>query len=370
MKRIVFISLIAMFVGLSPLRAQQTAYQSTLLSELGKTIGYVPNDTLGAGTYDAGSLLGKPLVVEYDNRHTITHLGFRLFSNEMKTMYTSDVYNFLERYFLELYCWKDKLTLNQKIHDDKVIFSQGAVADLKYINENTPFSISRVENKFYQVTWSDNGRTILDVAFPIQYELLLGMPQFEIEKMMYDFIVAAPQQPPYDGIGELELVKDSIYRTIPARYYQFESFNTCTYYYNHDSEATLVLDSINKDYSVINIFHQPTACSNPLSVEQSLYGFKKTEYTITLQQWLNYCRYAKLTVYTAIEEEYDDGYKILLVAESPDMGCNHLLSIIVPKNFLERPTAEFKVKMNAFIPTHNVKNLYQQYTGKSKKKIY
>lgn len=370
MKRIVFISLIAMFVGLSPLRAQQTAYKSKLLSDLGKSIGYVPNDTLKAGTYDAGNLLGKPLVVEYDNRHTVTHLGFRLFSDEMKKAYASDVYNFLERYFLELYCWKDKLTLNQKIHDDKVIFSQGSVADLKYVSENTPFSISRVENKFYQVSWSDNGRTIIDVAFPIQYELLLGMPQVEIEKTMYDLIVSAPLSSPSDSIGELELVKDNIYRTVPAKHYQLESLNTCTYYYNDGSETTLVLDSINKDYSAINIFHNLTECSNPMAVEQSLYGFKKTEYTVTLQQWLNYCNSAKLTVYTAIEEEYEDGYKILLVAESADMGCNHLLSVIVPKNFLERPTAELKVKMNAFIPTHNVKNLYQQYTGKSKKKIY
>lgn len=359
-----------MFVGLSAMRAQQTAYQSKLLGELGKSIGYVPNDTLKAGTYEAGSVMGKGLVVEYDDHHTITHLGFRLFDDAMKKAYVSDVYNFLERYFLELYCWKDKMTLSQKIHDDKVMFTQGSIADLKNINESTPFAINRVENKYYQVTWSDNGRTILDVAFPIQYELLLGMPQAEIAKMMYDFITTAPQQEEQDNIGELELVKDNIYRTAPSMFYQLESLSACTYYYNKGDDATLVLDTINKDYSALNVFHKLTEYNNPMVVEQHLYGFNKTEYTITLQQWLNYCKEAKVTVYTAIEEEYEDGYKILLVAESLDMGYNHLLSILVPKNFMERPTAEFKVTMNAFIPTHNIKNLYQQYVGKSKKKIY
>lgn len=369
MKRhIILIMTTILFAGFSSLRAQQGVYQSELLAKLGKNIGYKPDSTLSAGTYNAGTVIGLPVIAEYNSRHTITHLGFHLFSEDMKEAYASDVYNFLERYFLEMYCWEDKTTLNQKLHDDKVIFTQGSFADVKMINENTQFSINRVENKYYQVTWSDRGKTIIDIAFPIQYELILGMPQIEIEKSMFDMIVSASHSDNTMKPDSFELVKDNIYRTIPAQYYQSESLNNSVYYYGKGD--TLVLDTLNCDLSAINIFHIATNCNNPMTVEQTLYGFNKSQYTITLRQWLNYCESVGLTIYAAVEEEYSDGFKMLIVAENKDLGYNHLLSVVVPKNFVYKGSAQFSIKMNAFIPTHNVKNLYQQFKKSTKKKIY
>ena len=100
-----------------------------------------------------------------------------------------------------------------------------------------------------------------------------------------------------------------------------------------------------------------------------LYGFKKLEYVVSLRQWLNYCHAEKLIVYTAVETEYDNGTKVLVIAENKDLGYNHILSVIVPKAFLSIPTLEFSAKLNAFITTHNVKNLYEQYKKGPKKKF-
>lgn len=354
-------------VGLSPMRAQQGAFQTKLLQSLAKNISFVPSDTASAGVYDAGTALGMPLTAEYDNRHTVTHLGFRLFSLDMKRLYACDVYNFLERYMLELYCWKATTPLQQKLKDDKVVFTQGTIADIKKIKESSLVSIQRVENKYYEVTWVNDGQSFLSIAFPIQFELLLGMPQVEIEQKMYEMITGAPAYEE-NSLPQMEQMTDSLYRSVPSMHYELESVNTCSYYYKHaDGAYSLVLDTLNQNLSATNIFHVLTSCANPIVVTQSLYGFKSREYIITLQQWLRYCHEAELTIYTAIEEEYDDGYKVLLVAESTDMGYNHLLSVIVPKGFLQKPTALLKAKLNAFIPTHNVKNLYQQYTTKKRR---
>ena len=367
-RHLVIIALI--LVGLSPMRAQQGAFLTKLLQSLAKSISFVPSDTLSAGSYDAGTALGMPLTVEYDNRHSVTHLGFRLFAPEMKQQYASDVYNFLERYMFELYCWKEPTSLQQKLKDDKVMFTQGTIADIKKINESSAVSIERVENKYYEVTWSNDGQAFLSVAFPIQFELLLGMPQVEIEQKMYDMIKGASAFEE-SALPQMEQITDSLYRSVPSKHYELESVNTCSYYYKHaDGTYSLVLDTLHQDLSATNIFHVMTSCANPIAVTQSLYGFKSREYTISLQQWLQHCHEAELTIYTAIEEEYDDGYKVLIVAESTDMGYNHLLSVIVPKGFLQKPTVLLKAKLNAFIPTHNVKNLYQQYTTKKKKIRY
>ena len=134
-------------------------------------------------------------------------------------------------------------------------------------------------------------------------------------------------------------------------------------------EYSLALDTIYGAYTALNAFQTLTRCDNPVLIEQSVYGFKTLRYTVTLQQWLRYCHESGLTIYTSIEEEYDDGYKLIVLGECKDLGYNHLMSVIVPKNFLIIPSAEIKAKLNAFIPTHNVKNLYKQHVIKPKKKI-
>ena len=55
--------------------------------------------------------------------------------------------------------------------------------------------------------------------------------------------------------------------------------------------------------------------------------------------------------------------KVLIVAESVQLGYNHILSAIVPvKKGGIADKEVIAVKLNAFIPTHNVATLYQEYT--------
>lgn len=356
------------FVGLSVMRAQQAVFQSKLLSEIGKSIGYIPNDTLPEGIYTAGTFNGLPVVAQYDNRHTVTHLGIKLFSQEMRDAYASDVYDFLERYFLELFTWK-KTDLIQKLEDDKVMFITGSMNSLRYIKEDTPFSIYRAEDKYYEVSWKkEDGEELLAMAFPINYELLLGMPQVEIANTMYDRIVSSPTYKEVILPDSPQCIDNNVYRTEPLRYYQLEDVNNSLYVRRNDDQFALVVDTAYINYSVTNVLQQPTFCNNPISVEQSVYGFKKLNYTITISKWIDYCHGAGLNTYVAIEEEYDDAIKVLLVAENKDLGYNHLLSFIVPRDFIVKPNAEIKCQMSAFVPTHNVKNLYQQYSTKPKKR--
>lgn len=349
--------------------AQQAAYQSKLLSEIGKSIGYVPVYELAEGTYTVGTIQGMPIIARYDNRHTIINLGLRLFSSEAKEAYASDVYDFLERYFLELLTWKDKSTLAQKLYDDKVIFVTGSIESICDIDETMDYSINRVDNKYYELSWMKKDRTVLlSVAFPIQYELLLGMPQVEIANTMYDRIVGAPKYTEVVVPDTIQHLDGNIYRTMPLSSYQLEDVNNALYFKNDNGKYSLLVDTVFINNSATNVMQQVSCCNNPIKMEQSVYGFKTLNYTITLSQWINYCHSASLTTYAAIEEEYDDALKVLVVAESKDLGYNHLLSFIVPRNFIQQPSAEIKCKMSAFIPTHNVKNLYQQYVDKPKKK--
>ena len=300
---------------------------------------------------------------------------YSLFSPEVKTEFPSVVYDFLETYLYEIDSLQRKgKDVAQRLHDDKVMFLTGSVASARKITTTMPFEVKRADNKFYEVSWVDSvGNTILDVAFPMQYELLLGKPKAEIEKDFKAELSKAWSYMP-SGIGCENLTKtdDGCLMTNPSANYYVESLNTATYYVISECGDTIpTFDDKDKWHSAANLFHGfiDHISDYTLYVEQNLYGFKKAQYTVTLEQWLAYCQAMKLKTYFAIEEEREDGLKALLIAQSPDLGFNHMLSIIIPDNFVTNRKAVFKATLNAYIPTQNVKDLYQKYVEKPKKRI-
>ena len=105
-------------------------------------------------------------------------------------------------------------------------------------------------------------------------------------------------------------------------------------------------------------------------VEQSVYGMKTINYTLSLRQWLNYCALLGMKVYFAIEEQREDGLLATVIAQSRELGFNHLLSVVVPDKFVADKNAVLKVRLSPYIPTHNVKDLYQKETENHKKKTW
>lgn len=297
---------------------------------------------------------------------------FNLFSQEMRDSFPSVVYDFLERYLYEV----DSLErhhqfTDQKLHDDKVIFLSGSAASARKIPKDHCFDLKMVDSKYYQATWSDTlGNVLLDMAFPMQYELLLFKPKVEIEKNFKSTIMS------YSNFQTLKLDVEGMTTTVDGclmsesvRYYYVESMNTAVYCNQKDDSPTFSRED--KWHSVANLFQGSIGAVDGYNiyVVQNLYGFKTCSYTIPLKNWLAYCQAMKLTTYLAVEEEREDGLKCILIAQSRDLGFNHMLSLIIPDDFVENSKAVFKATLNAYIPTQNVKDLYKKYVDRPKKRI-
>ena len=312
------------------------------------------------------------LLCLFTGLHTVYAQKYHLFSDEIKKDFPSVVYDFLERYLYEIDSLQSHhVYVDQKLLDDKVIFLVGDASSVREIKSNAGFSLNKIDSKYYQVTWKDSlNKVVLDLAFPMQYELLLGKPKVEIEKEFKSTIQAFNDYHPQNIYSEnMILQNDSCLTTNLTSNYYVESLNSATYYHAGDKKPTFS----NKDkwHSAANLFH---GCiegieNYTLYVEQNLYGFKTVTYTVPLVQWLAYCQYMQLRTYFAIEEEREDGLKAILIAQSKDLGFNHMMSLIIPDNFVENRKAVIKATLNAYIPTQNVKNLYQQYVDKPKKRI-
>lgn len=368
-KILVFASIAALFAH--DVYAQ--TYRSEKLKAIAKQISLSPSIGDGeVGYADAGYYHSLPITIGKDKDQTINHIGFKLFPTNMKTDYPSDVYDFVERYLLELQCLPSTFGQERRLSDDKVIILQGSLAKLSAIKPDTQCLISLVDNKYYDVSWKDQDATILELAFPISYELLLGMPKVEIEKMMCKFLSSESFfNSKKDEDAELDSIGNNIYRTKPVSNYYVESLNNARYYSKTlEGKFYPIFSSSEKWESSANLFQGLIGdiAGYKLYIQQNLYGFEQDTYTVTLENWVSYCQKNDLTVYYAVEEEHEDGLKALLIAQSEKLGFNHMLSIILPDNFVDNPHTIIKATLNAFIPTQNVKDLYKQYTVKPKKK--
>ena len=77
-----------------------------------------------------------------------------------------------------------------------------------------------------------------------------------------------------------------------------------------------------------------------------------------------------MNIFFAVEEEREDGILAIVVAQCKELGFNHLLSVVIPDKFVNDQNAVLKVRLTPYIPTHNVKTLYQQETENHKKVIW
>lgn len=280
------------------------------------------------------------------------------------------VMDFIERYFSKDLQASRQTTLEHKMADDKVYFRKGAIKDLSLVTDTMPFSISLFD-RYYEVKWERNSLPFITLVFPAQYDLLLGMQKDEAFNQLKDAIVSAPSRKDSVNVPhDLQLLSGSIWQQ-KTEHFELESLNDAIYYNKVRDRFVPVFDARQLEYSAVNLFHGliPQA-DYRMYVEQSVYGMKTINYSLTLQQWLNYCAQLKLKIFFAVEEVREDGLLAIVLAQSKELGFNHLLSVVIPDKFVTDQNAVLKVRMTPYIPTHNVKNLYQQETRNHKKKVW
>lgn len=288
--------------------------------------------------------------------------SLKLFCSEMKDIAAKPqavVMDFMERYFSSLKTQK-QTTIQTKMADDKVFFRKGSLSDLSHVSDTMPLSISLV-NKHYEVTWQKDSQPFINVVFPAQYDLLLGMKKDEAVSKLKNAILASPQRTMQTAVpSDLILTDGSIYKS-QRDTLGLASMNDALYYNKVSEKYQPVYDKAYLAYSAANLFHGLIPNKDyRLYVEQSVYGMKTINYTLSLRQWLNYCAEWGLKVFFAVEEQREDGLLALVIAQSKELGFNHMLSVVIPDKFITDKNAVLKIRMTPYIPTNNVKNLFQE----------
>ncbi len=317
---------------------------------------------------------GQKLTIRIDRNGKIQHIGLPLFNQQIRVLQPSPIYDYLEYAVLDqkYHISENNLQLQQ------LKFRKGEWKELQNITDTLRCTINNVEDKFYEVTWSDNEKEIVSVSFPINYELLANSKRKDIlEKFVnslqqyeassrYSRKMDSTKLKPFEKKGIYVQVGDSY--TIP-------SINTNTYF--RKSQSTN--DSCGYEWLLDKNFPCETLANRLLSpgsfpdnpammVTCFLYNHRKVTIPTTLANWMGLCSEGGCTPYYGFEKNNQGKLTATLIMRNRDSGYDHILTITCQQEQLEGNALQLEAKAYLYTPSSNVSDLFYEPSKPSQKK--
>lgn len=345
-----------------------------------------------------GTYRGYPLVAGFSGGEVV-HLGVNLFGAEYKAASNTLLCDFAERYLLELLAEEDEQTRMRRMYDDGVALT----GDLRRIpqleREPLRFGITFVAGRIYRLEWHDGQTLVFSLSVPAQYELIRGLNKIELEgsfsrdvlrfRMPEDVPApgadvtpdvtpdvtsdttpdvmpdvpfdVTPDTTPDAGPAEQPVRLDEDLYVLRKGYYLLEQM-TCEAYYTRSGERfEPVCDSLHPVESLHNLLSVGGMKSGyTLDVTLRKYGFRTEEFSCPLGRMVDFCLAQGCTPYVGIESEQQGTITAVLIMVNAEYGYNHVFKIVFDTHLLARREGRIAVTLNAYTPTHNLENLYDE----------
>lgn len=335
-------------------------------------------DTLHAGIYCGyADYKGLPLTV-VKRGGKVENIGLSIFNKSMREQMPSPVYNFIERYVLDIMLeGKSGIQISEQLKTDRVTFEKGTIDILTELFADTLITVSIInhEEQAYTVEWLRDGEILCRMFFPSNYELLHGSMMIENEERLhYDILHSESQvleiaSPPFDEVkkyGNL-YIRDFGYNSI-------ESMRNCRYYSmtrnsaHKDSLLVLVCSERYPLESVANLF-STTDIDNDyvVDVKQLKYNFRSDSYTVKLSQLIGYCLGEGCKPYFGVISYDDESGAIDAVVEmrNHQEAYEHLLRVRMDANTLNSRRGTISITLTGYVLTHDIKDLYNDKTERN-----
>lgn len=297
------------------------------------------------------------IIKKIDDDSTLVHIGYKLFSDTIKSRYPSALYDFIERYTLHI----SLLNLQdrkQKMQDDKVAFQ---VQSLWLINDSMPFFIES-NTKEYSVTWKTlDGVQVAKIVFPKNFQLIYGLNLIESDLYFMEAVTTYTDTI-YEQVKFLKCDVEAIDSTLfveRGRNFDGSSSVNSNKYFTISTDTNYVepiKDTRALEAYLASISNFLTTENYDLNVTQKGYGYKNFNYSVPIQQVTAYCVHQNCEPYIGIEKDDGDTIKAIIIYENPDYNYNHLLCLDIPHNVLRNKHGDINCCIYSYIPTCNLKN--------------
>ena len=323
-----------------------SAKTSFRTAELGRLAQVLALDTeiLPEG-YSHPMAKGLRLTV-HQTEQTVDHIGLYLFNEELRSMGKSPIFDFLERYFLQLKYPPQSKSMSNMIRDDQFKFLDGALSSVDNILLTDGFSYN-YDNHCYVATWNRKDSTLLSVSFPVEYELISGENKIEAEDNLPSDIKNTKVEIP---TGKPSVKKD---------HYLSKDFTNRLYL----SKGELVLSEKHPLESAANMMLSLQTEGNfNINITQLSYGFKKTTFEVPLKQWIAFCQDHGCELYFGVEKLTNKNeVECVVMAVNEAENYNHVLTATISSDILEPKSGTIEARLYPYVPMHNVLTMFASY---------
>ena len=342
----------------------------------------VPDSLMPDTTFVLVAKDGRQVCLRTDPMGEVEHVGVPLFSDMMRLLQPSPVYDFLEYAALN---WKYKVNPNQ-LYLSKVIFRIGSWGTLlKEKLSECDCYIENREDKLYVVSWKRGNKDIAVIGIPIEYELLNNDTRRNMERaFVKDLDSSKPlaTMPASTVVSEDDL---SIYGTeglfvLPGKSYIIDLLNQNVYYKLTTVYETADTVINSKPVTMSMEAVQPVVVIDPefpaetfanlmmcddgsvpdatMELDFHLSNYHRQKVSMPVSQLKSFCRQQGCQLYFAcdgVQKEYIRG--VMFACNLPK-GYNHLFSLRIPTEQLVSTTPTVQADVYLYIPPINKEKLF------------
>ena len=288
--------------------------------------------------------------IRKDKNGLIEHIGRPLFAKEVRRGINPLIADFLERYnlYLSLVSKSERAAImrERKIETDgENMFAADSLCSFTLL----------VDNEKYTAVWSKNGFDVCRVGFDKNYSLISGLNIAESQRYFVNEVVNISFGKPLE-YNYLSFADDGTFFVRNSGYYVLRDIRSDMYYSKKDSLP--VCDYRYPSQTVANLAAGLIDGGCVLNVTQSMYNYEKEHYSVSMLDFANYCISNGCTAFTGIESIENDTITATIIYRNDDLGYNHLIYLQIPTGVLKQRTGVITARLNTFIPTHNLSNIY------------
>ena len=302
--------------------------------------------------YSHPKVKGLTLTI-HQERQTIDHIGLQLFSQEIRSMGQSPIFDFLERYFLQLKYPPTVKSASNMLRDDQFRFQKGNLSTIDEIRPTDDFAFNN-DNHRYTATWYRGGKVLLSVSFPVEYELISGENKIEAENNL---------------LSDIKNTVVNHAKKDPQRNdtYINGCFSNRLYY----QQGKLISSSDHPVETLANMMLSTQARGQyDINVTQISYGFQKIVFQIPLRQWIAFCQNNGCQLYFGVDNMNERGdISAVVLAVNQAENYNHVLTITTNTEVLDARKGVIETRLYPYVPTHNVLNMFANYRKSNPKNI-
>ncbi len=307
---------------------------------------------------------GRPLHVVTNRWGEVAHVGYYLFPAGLRASQPSPVYDFLERYLLELDL-PSQLPRQMRLSLDKVTV-KGNPAAAAAFDGTESFGLSSELMRNYSVRWSREGRELLSLNFPMDCQLLTGCNAIELEKNLARDLRRTEPLPPCATVAPRgELTASGATVICHGRTYLNELIRSDLYLRKSAGSYFLIEDAARPLQTIPNLMLAgPAGRDYRMDLSLDKYGYDAETFTVSLGQWQAFCREQGCELYFGVKTLSGGVLTGTLFAVNERMGYNHVLSVEFPVSLLQGGEGSIRARLLAYIPLHNVSEKYFKFNIK------